>query len=770
VGRSVPRQDGVDKVTGSAQFLDDLAFPGLLHATVLRSTQAHARITPLDTAPAEQVDGVWTVVTGAQVDQRVGEAIRDHRVLARNKVRFVGEPVAVVIARDRLAAARGAEALQVAYEPLPAVLDVDEAQAADAPLIHEDLGHYPIRSTYHPQPGSNVYHRYRARRGDVAAAMAAADHVVEGVYGFPHIAHVQLEPHGAVALWRSPSELTVWSSAQSPHLVRHVLADQFDLPLTGVQVIVPYLGGGFGGKSDTTLEPLIAAAARHTIGRPVRLVLSREEMFYGSVLGRGCRARIRSGHDSEGRFLAETVTLSFSCGAYGEYGINVVEGAGHVALGTYRVPAFEIESRAVYTNTPFIGAFRGYGHPEVHWAMERHLDHVSDRLGLDPAELRRRNLLRPGDRHATGQEVEPHGGDLTGCLDAVADRLLDVDLTPSAPGRVRGAALCPLMKAPVMASNASSTATLRLNADGTVDLAVSGTEMGQGSWTALAQIAAEALEVAPSRVRTARLIDTALSPYEWQTVGSTSTWKVGQAIRAAATDLRRRLAHNAALKLGIPTDRVGYDGDALWDLDRPDHRVPVTAVALNAVHDDGHAEGGPAAGYGAFTPRGITWPDDNGQGNLAGEWTVGCQGAVVEVDLDTGELQVLRLITAIDVGTVVNPALARGQIVGAMVQGMGSALMEQVIYGADGRLRNAGLTDYKIPTPEDLRDTELEVHFLTTPFPDGPFGARCIGEHAIVSVPPAIANAVRNATGRHLDHLPLTADAVLAALTGEEGP
>ncbi len=765
----MPRQDGPDKVTGSAQFLDDLRFPGLLHAAVHRSPHAHARVLDVRTAGAEAVDGVWATVTGEQVDQRIGEAIRDHRVIARGKVRFVGEPVAVVLGRDRLAAVRGAEAVQVDYQPLPAVFDVDEAQAADAPLIHEELGSYAIRPTFHPRPGTNVYHAYRARRGDVPAAMAAADHVVEGVYDFPHIAHVQLEPHGAVALWRNRDQLTVWCSAQSPHLVRHVLADQFGLPLTAVQVIVPYLGGGFGGKSDTTLEPLVAAAARQVIGRPVRLVLSREEMFYGSVLGRGCRARIRSGHDAEGRLLAETVTLSFSCGAYGEYGINVVEGAGHVALGTYRVPAFEVESRAVYTNTPFIGAFRGYGHPEVHWAMERHMDHVADRLGLDPAELRRRNLLRTGDRHATGQVVEADNGDLGGCLEVLADRLADADLAPSGPRRARGAALCPLMKAPVMATNASSTATLRLNADGTVDLAVSGTEMGQGSWTALAQIAAEALAVEPHRVHTARAIDTTTSPYEWQTVGSTSTWKVGRAIRAAAEDLLVRLRTNAALKLRVSPDLLGYDGHHLWDLDDPDHRVPVTAVALNAVHDDGRAEGGPAAGYGTFTPHGITWPDDEGRGNLAGEWTVGCQGAVVEVDLDTGELDVLQLITAIDVGTVVNPDLARGQIVGAMVQGMGSALMEQVVYGADGVLRNAGLTDYKIPTPEDLRDTKLDVEFLTTPFPHGPFGARCLGEHAIVSVPPAIANAVRQAIGCHIDRLPLTPDAILAALSEGRG-
>jgi len=298
-----------------------------------------------------------------------------------------------------------------------------------------------------------------------------------------------------------------------------------------------------------------------------------------------------------------------------------------------------------------------------------------------------------------------------------------------------------------------------------VDLAVSGTEMGQGSWTALTQIAADALRIDPDAIRMARAVDTSISPYEWQTVGSTTTWKVGQAIRAAAEDLLGRLRRNAGLRLGIPAEDLHYDGRSLWDPKAPERRVAVTEVALNALHPDGTAEGGPAAGFGTFTPHGITYPDpETGQGNLAGEWTFGCHGAVVEVDLHTGELWVLRLITAMDVGKVVNPILARGQVVGAMVQGLGAATLEQIVYGADGRLRNAGLTDYKIPTPEDLDGTELEVIFLENPFPDGPFGARCLGEHGLVSVAPAIANAVRHAAGVHIDRLPLTADAVLAGL------
>jgi len=764
VGRSTLRVDAAEKATGQARFVADLSLPGQLHAFVFRSPHAHARIRAIDTRAALAVEGVWEVVTGAEAPFVIGECIRDHSVLARHKVRFVGEPVAVVLARDPGAAARGAEAVQVEYEELPAALDVSHALAADAPLVHEDLGSYRILPTFHPEPGSNVYHSYRAERGDPDASIAGAAVVHEGTYVYPHLAHVQLEPHGAIAWWRGPADLTLWCSAQSPHTVRKVLAEMFELPLTAVQVIVPYIGGGFGGKSDTTIEPLVAAAARRVIGHPVKLVLSREEMFFGTLLGRGAEVRIRSGHDSDGRFLGAVAELAFACGAYGEYGINVVEGAGHVALGPYNVPAFRVASKAVYTNTPFIGAFRGYGHPEAHWAMERHLDHVAERLGLDPTELRRRNLLRPGDRHVTGQEVETSHGDLRGCLEAAAASLATVDLASPDPERVRGVALCPLMKAPVMATNASSSAFLKLNGDGSVDLVVSGTEMGQGSRTALAQIAAEALEVAVERVSTSRLVDTAVSPYEWQSVGSTTTWKVGQAIRQAAAELIVRLKANAGLRLGVPPEQVGYDGDELWDCQSPARRVRVAEVALNALHPDGHAEGGPVAAFGVFTPSGLTWPDAQGRGRLAAEWTFGCQGAVVEVDRGTGEIRVLKLVTAMDVGRVVNPALARGQVAGAMVQSLGAALMEQVVYGGDGAIRNPSLTDYKIPTAEDLAGVELEVIFLETPFDEGPFGARCLAEHGAVALAPAVANAVRQATGCHLDRMPLTADTVLAAL------
>ncbi len=770
VGVSVPRRDGPDKVTGQARFLDDLPLGRVLYAKVLRSPHPHARVLGVDSAPARQVPGVVEVVTARERVHRIGECIRDHVVLARDVVRYVGEPIAVVMAHDELAATRGVEAIEVAYEPLPAVTTVDDALAADAPLVHPDLGSYQVLPTFHPEPGTNVYHRYVTSSGDVDLALAAADVVLSGRYEIPHISHGQLEPHGAVALWTSTTDLTVWCSAQSPHLVRKVLAEMFGLPLTSVRVVVPYIGGGFGGKSDTTVEPLAALAARAVVGRPVRLVLTREEMFSGSVLGRGATAWITTAASRDGTLLGAKVRLAFACGAYGDYGINVVEGAGHVATGTYRFPAFSIEALAVYTNTPFIGAFRGYGHPEVHWAMERHMDHLADQLGVDPVALRRKNLLRPGDSYPSGQPVEAHHGDLVACLDHVAGELASADLEPSGEGKARGVGICPLMKAPVMATNASSAASLRMNPDGTVELTVGGTEMGQGAWTALAQIAAEALEIPVERVRTVPGVDTATHPYEWQTVGSTTTWKVGRAVRMAADALIDALLDNAALGLGVPKARLEYSGGVIRDVQDPDVSLDAAGLALNVVSDDGSALGGPVAGYGYFTPRGITWPDEAGKGNLAGEWTYGCQGALVEVDLHTGEVEVLELVTALDVGRVVNPALARGQVVGAMAQGLGAALMERVVIGEDGQIRNDGFTDYKIPAPEDLEGVRMKVSFLETPFPEGPFGARCLAEHGLVSVPPAIAAAVRAATGVHVDRLPITPEDVLRGILGASEP
>ncbi|MFC1683579.1 xanthine dehydrogenase family protein molybdopterin-binding subunit, partial [Candidatus Zixiibacteriota bacterium] len=561
--------------------------------------------------------------------------------------------------------------------------------------------------------------------------------------------------------------LKVWASAQSPFFVRHSLAATFGLPHAQVKVVSPYIGGGFGGKSDVTIEPLVAFAARAVVGHPVRLVLTREEMFSGTVLGRGCWSRIKTGVRQDGTILAEEIELAFAGGAYGDYCINIVEGAGHNATGPYQIPHLKVDSYGIYTNTPPVGAYRGYGHPEAHWMADRQMEIIAGKLQLDPVELRLLNILRPGSVNAFGQKIEVSHGRLEECIKRVAGELRGKKGKGKggrSPHRVRGIGIAPFMKSPVMATNAASCATIKFSEDGTVNVLVGCTEMGQGSFTAMSQLAAEALKVPLEKVSLSRTIDTDVNPYEWQTVASSTTWKVGNAIAAAARHAIEQIKEIAAQAWGVGIEEVEHGPERVfWRQDKS--RSLSLSEVMSYVLPDGQAVGGPVMGYGRFVPQGLTYADpQTGQGNLAAEWTFGCQGADLEIDLRTGQIEVLRLITAIDAGRIVNPVLARGQVVGAMVTGMGAALSEKLIYSPQGRIRNDSLTDYKVPAPLEMQKTDFMVIFLETPLPESDFGARPLAEHGTVSVAPAIANAVGQAAGVQFFSLPMTAERVVEKL------
>ena len=765
IGTSPPRKDAIEKVTGQGIFVADLKLPGMLHIAVVRSTEPHAVIERIDTAEALNMPGVVTVVTGENCTLKVGHCIVDQPPMATGKVRYVGEPVAAVVAETKEQAVLAADKVQVSYLALPAVLKARDALKDGAPIIHEDLASYHSLPGFNKVPGTNVFHHYKLRKGDVAEGFEKADLIVENEFTFPHSCHGALEPHGAIALFDPEGKLTVWASSQSPFTVRNFLGAMFGIPLHQVRVIVPYLGGGFGCKSDTTIEPLVAWIARHAVGRPVRLILSREEVFCGSVIGRGFSTISRIGFDREGNITAAEVDIACSSGAYGENSINIVVGGGHNATGPYEIPNVKIDSRAVYTNTPIVGAFRGYGHPEAHWMMERQMDVAARKLGIDHIELRRRNLLKPGSVNNLGQTITEKNGDLESCLDAVL-KSLDIESNRKPHGSIRyGKGIGCLMKSPVMATNAASGANVRFNEDGTVQINMTGSEMGQGSMTALCQIAAETLKVPVENVRINAGSDTLYAPYEWQSVASSTTWKVGNAIDQAARRLIEVVKSNAALVLGCSNEDLEYDGEKVFLKDNPEKSIPLQQLTLGYMYPDGHTVGEVAQAYGSYLPIGLTFPDSvTGGGNCAGSWTFGCQGAEVAVDIETGEIKVQRFITAMDIGRVINPQLARGQITGAVVQAMGGALTEKIIYSDQGQIRNATFTDYKMPTPKDIAPDVLEVIFLENPDEKSAYGNRLIAEHGTVSVAPTIANAVRDAVGLDFFELPMDVCTMLERL------
>ncbi len=765
VGQNEQRVDGWEKVSGQARFAADLSLGRVLHARVLRSSEAHAYIRRLDVSRARAAPGVKAVVTSDDYPAQIGHAIRDHHPIAHRKVRYWGEPLAVVVADTIEAAEAALPLIQVEYEPLPALLHPRDAIAAGAPLIHENLGEYPHDPQIHPIPGSNVAHHYWLRRGQVEAAFANAHLVVESEYWLPWIAHVQLEPHCAWAMWEGDS-LSVWTSSQAPFFVRETLAYMFNLSPARVRVVVPYVGGGFGGKSDVTIEPLLAIVARAVPGTVVQLLLTREEMFYGTVVGRGAWGRIKMAVDAQGMLLAEEADLYFGCGGYADYAVWISQGGGHNATGPYAIPHLKIDSHCVYTNTPPTGAYRGYGHPEVHWMVERQMDLIARRLGMDPVALRLKNLLGPGKVNALGQTMQTYHGHPDRCLQAVAERL-GPKAPPSSPRRVRGQGVACFMKSPVMRSNAQSGAIIRFNDDGSVTLYTGAVEIGQGANTVLSQIAAEALSLPLEKVRYVPLVDTDFSPHEWQTVASHTTWAVGNAVRMAAADALQQLKQAASEALCVPAEDLETRDGKVYPRLFPEHGLPYSAFATGYRRPDGSGVNPPIIGRGSFIPQGLTYPNpETGQGNLAASWTFGSQGAEIEVDLDSGQIHVLRLITAIDAGRIINPSAARSQVEGAMVQALGAALLEKIHFDPKGRILNPSLVDYRIPLSVDT--PELEVIFIETEDASGPFGARGLGEHGIVAIPAAIANALADAIGLEVFEIPISAESVIEALEARQ--
>jgi len=539
----------------------------------------------------------------------------------------------------------------------------------------------------------------------------------------------------------------------------------FKIDKSKIRVHIPYVGGGFGGKSDVTIEPLVAYISKFVPEYYVRLILTREEAFFGTLLGRGMRGRIKTGVKKDGKIVAVKISMYFNAGAYGDYCLPVAYGGGQNSPGPYTIDNIEVDSYAVYTNLPYVGAFRGYGHPEGNWLTERQLDIVAEKIGIDPVELRLKNCWKVGDINHIGQKVEKHNGNLPLCIKKVKDSIdWNKWIRKEKGNKVISKSVVCFMKSPVMASNAASGAVVKINEDGSVNLYVGTIDIGQGSSTVLSQICAEALGISVDRVNISPYTDTYFSPYEWQTVASRGTWSVGNAIISACNDAIFKLKENASRVFKVPVSNLEYKNGKVYIKGNRSRKLDLKDIALGYTFTDGHTEGGPVLGYGYFMPN-VEKPDaKTGQGRCVAEWTGGAMGIILSVDKETGEIDVLKMVVAIDAGKIINPQLARGQLVGAFVQGLGQAIMEGIVYSEKGKMRNDHFTDYKIPAPEDLKDTRFEVIFVETPEEGGPYGARSLGEHGIVAVPALVSNAVRNALGIDIFDLPVNSEKIALKL------
>lgn len=775
VGRKTDRIDSVVKLTGEATYVSDMTLPGMLYARVKASPHARARIVSIDTSRAQALSGVRAIVTGEELDYRLGLYVVDKAILAKGEVRHFGEAVAAVAADTLEIAKRAVDLIDVEYEELEPVLHPLEALKEDAPLVHPKLGEYSyMEAAFTPKPGTNVANHTKLRKGDTEQAFEACEWTIERTYTNPSVQHVPMETHVAIVQWGHDDEVSIWSSAQSPFTLRNLFCTAFGLSHRNVRVQVPYVGGGFGGKAGIGIEPLVAVLSRKAGGRPVKLTATREEEF--SLLP--CRSqltyRIKTGVSKDGKILAQELTMYWDSGAYADYAVNVTRASGYSAGGPYDIPNAKVDAYTIYTNKPFGTAYRGFGHVEFFWGLERHMDLVAEAIGMEPLEFRLLNALKPGSTTLTGEKITANTGNIAKCLQTAADSIGYRALTDQEKAREKatglkiGKAVVGLHKAPAMPPFTATTVILKMNEDATVTANLSLVDYGQGTYTSIAQIIAERLGFPLERVKIAFESDTDRDPYDWQTVASKGLLLSGNAAILAAEDLLKNAYEVAAQALRANTVDLAHDGERIYVKHHPDSAVTFRQLAIGYAFPDGNSIGGPLVGVGRYIAQGLTHLDkETGQGLPALDWTYGAHGMIVEVDRETGEYNVLKVVSVFDVGKVINPDAVRGQAIGGMLQGLGTAVCEGYIYDRKGHLLNPSFTDNKIPTARDL-PFEVEAIAIETPQIDGPYGARGVGEHSMIGVAAALGNAIQHATGAQLTHMPIRYEDVWRALGKKE--
>lgn len=772
IGKSVPRHDGYEKVTGSAMYTGDIKLSGMLHAKLKTSPHAHARILSINTEKARALPGVRAVITGREGSAKLGIYMVDRSIIATDKARYFGEVVAAVAADDEEIAAAAIDLIEVEYEPLPAVLDVQKAVGPDTALVHPDLGSYSwIKGVYFPEPGTNIASHIKIRKGDVDAAFARADVILENTYEQPQVFHIPLETHAVIVQWLPGDHINIYSSSQSPFSIRDLFSVAFNLPKTSVTVNVPYVGGGFGCKSGIHLEPLVGLLSRASGGRPVKLIPTREEECATLPCRQGLVAKIKTGATKDGRIIAEEIEYLWDGGAYADYGVNIGRAGAVTGCGPYDIENVKIDSKTVYTNHVFGTAYRGFGHPEVFFGIERQRELMAGKLGMDPTEFRLKNLLMQGSKTITGEIITEHTGRPDKCLKKVAEHIrLDEAYTDEQKrefgrtGKFRGKAAAVLQKSPAIPTWCASSAIVQMNEDGTVRLSVGGVDFGQGTYTVLKQIVAERLNIPIEKVSVAPGVNTDISPYDWQTVASRMTVLCGNAVCEACDDLKEQLLELGSVVLRAAKHEIELGEECVYVKQNPYNSILYKKLGMGYTYENGNAVGGPLIGRGKAIAQGLTGLDpETGQGKSALDWTYGAHAVEIEADIHTGDIRILRMASCLDIGQVMNEALLRGQVVGGALQGIGTTFSEAVYHTDDGRLLTRNFTDYKIPTFKDI-PAEMEVLNVETPQLDGPYGARGCGEHPLISVTAVIANALANATGAEFYDMPLSADKVYRRL------
>ena len=742
LGKNYVRVDAFDKVTGHATYAGDVYLPEMLMCKVLTSTRSHARIVSIDTSEAEALPGVRAVITGKDFpDIFFGSgALRDRRVMARDEVFYVGEPVAAVAAEDEITAVEALSLIKVEYEDLERVVDPVASLTGSSTTVHPDLEDF---EGYAFALGGNNCTMLDADRGDVDAAFAEAGHIIEETYHTQPINQGFLEPMACVANVEANGRLTVWASTQGPYQVRQQLASVLDMPIGNIRIIAMELGGGFGAKLRLALEAFPALLSMKT-HRPVKLVNTREETFTLNGPRLETNIYLKTAVNSDGKITAREARSIFDVGAYLGAGPN--SGVGH-GLGAYDIPNFRLRSYGVYTNKVYVGSYRASGVADMTFAVESHMDVIAHRLGLDPLEFRRLNALKEGDVGVSGARIPRHG--LAEVMDALKDKMAQpgsgAEAEQSSERVARGVGIA---VGEWRSGSGPSTASISVNEDGTVGLLTGSVDIS-GSDTSLAQIAAEVLGLELGQVIVAKR-DTDLAPFTGPSGGSRIVYSQGRAVQMAAEDARDKLMGLAADRLGVQSDALECEGGVVYVMDNPPQSIGLGQLARMSLS----SRGGPIVGTASLS-------------SMPYNPVFNAQGAEVLVDRETGQVKVTRFVQAQDVGLAVNPMGVEGQLEGGAVQGIGRALSEEILIDGDtGQVRNPSLATYLMPLAIDM--PEIENVLVEVPSEDGPFGLRAVAEPPGFGPPAAIANAIYDAVGVRIRTLPLSPERVLAAMQGRK--
>ena len=768
IGKGIIRKEAQEKVTGRARYTHDLKLADMLSCKLVISPYGHARIVSIDTSIAEKMPGVQAIVKGGPHLPLIGESVRDRPPIAYERVRYHGEPVALVVAETPAQAKNAADQINVQYELLPVVNSPTQAFRKNAPLIHDRLGEYKKDGASYPVPGTNIATHYKIRKGNMEKGWAESEITVEGSYSLAQSDHAAMETRCSIAEILPDGIINIITSSQAPFMVKRLIADYFGEDEGKVVVRTPLVGGAFGGKASTQLELFAYLASKAVGGRPVKVFNDREQDIITSPIHIGLDAKVKFGADRSGKIKVMEIGYWWDGGAYSDKAIDVSRSGAVDCTGPYNIENVWCDSYCMYTNHPYAGPFRGFSHPELSFAIERTMDLLAEKIGMDPLELRYINAIMPGNTTPTRTRLNKSNvGDLQKCI----EKLKEIFSWGEGPikeinerfVRVKGVSCS--WKSSTIDSNAPSGAILTFNRDGSINLMSGVVEIGTGTKTVLAQILAERLKMDVNKIHVRMEVDTQTTPEHWKTVASRGTFMAGRAVLEAANDIIRQLKEIAACVLRAPIEDLEVADSRVFLRDDPLIGLDFKDICFGYQYPNGNSIGGQIIGRGNYILRHLSLLIPRRvKESQAREWTVAAYGVEVEFDRRDFTYRLIKAATVVDIGKVMNEKAARGQVMGAMSIGLAFAGRETFYFDELGRILNPQLRTYR-----PLRygeNPEYLVAFVETPQIDGPYGARGVGEHGVLGMPGALGNALSLAAGVSLHHLPLIPELIWKAKEG----